>query len=193
MAKKSQSITELLDDLNDNIKGDTVSIGDVFAAFGQRAYGPILFILALICFSPIGSIPGASIVTGTLIILTAVQYFFKSGEPWIPDFIRKRSVSANKAKDSLKMTKPYLKKIDNVFKPRLEVMTRPPVNYIAMAILIVLSITMFPLAFVPYGVTPSSAAILLISIALVTKDGCVMTLGLLGSLGALYAAWIWLM
>ncbi len=52
---------------------DEVSIGDVVEAFGNRSYGPVLLVLALIGISPIGGVPGIPAFLATVIALFAVQ------------------------------------------------------------------------------------------------------------------------
>jgi len=42
------------------------SVGDLLHVFGRRAYGPVLFVIGLIALSPLGAIPGASVVCATL-------------------------------------------------------------------------------------------------------------------------------
>ena len=79
-----ESLTGLLDQLIGQTDGDQVTLGDLLDAFDSRSYGPLLLVPAFIAASPIGGIPGMSIVTGTLIILIAGQMLITTRRPWLP-------------------------------------------------------------------------------------------------------------
>ena len=188
MSNNTQSIKRLFDSLFDELDDNKkASIEDIFNAFGDRAYGPFLFILSVITISPISSIPGVSIILGALIILIAGQYFFKDGAPWIPKKLKHMEISADKAEAKLDAVSDYLEKLDRFIYPRLKRACGKTMRSIAMIIVIGLGVSMFPLAAVPWGVMLPGFAILFISLAIVARDGLLMICGLLVSIGALYA------
>ena len=54
MGSDSHGVNEILDRLHDTAEGEQkVSIGDIVDALGERGYGPLLFVPALIDISPI--------------------------------------------------------------------------------------------------------------------------------------------
>ena len=191
MADQNMSISEVLDTLHDTTCGSKTSIDDVLKAFGRRAYGPILFVIGVISVSPVGSIPGASILFGSLIVILMVQYIVRDAAPWVPGWIRQRSVASDKAQAAVDKAKPYVERLERIVHPRWHSLTRPPWTYVAALICIGLALTMYPLALVPWGVLPPSFAIAVLGLGMMTKDGLLIAIGLVASVAALTVA-IWL-
>lgn len=73
--------------------GDT-TVGAVIAKFGRTAFATCLLVPSLVLASPLSGIPFASTVLGALICLIAAQAAFGAGAIWLPDAIKRRSVSA---------------------------------------------------------------------------------------------------
>lgn len=165
--------------------GDEVSVGEMIAGIGQRAFGPLLLVFALIALSPIGSIPGASVLFGTLIILVAGQMLIGRRSPWFPKRLTRISVGRNKMRASMARIGPYLGKIDKVLKPRWRAILRPPSPRIVAALCIVLAALMYPLALVPWGVVAPALAIVVLSLGLTSHDGVLLAAGFVLSAAAL--------
>jgi hypothetical protein len=62
-------LATVLEQIREATSGDSVSFGEFIDALGQRAYGPMMLVPAIIAVAPTGAIPGMSVVTGTLIFL----------------------------------------------------------------------------------------------------------------------------
>ncbi|MEM8755919.1 MAG: exopolysaccharide biosynthesis protein, partial [Pseudomonadota bacterium] len=78
-----ESIHEVVDRTMETAENEEkLQVGDLLDSFGSRAFGPLFFILGAIPASPIGSIPGASIVIGALLLLLAAQMIFTDDAPW---------------------------------------------------------------------------------------------------------------
>ena len=89
---RTGSITATLHALKRAAQSDRVSLGTLIDQLGQRTYGPLLFTIGLIAMSPIGAIPGASVVCATVIVLLAVQMSFGNRAPWVPGMLRRLEV-----------------------------------------------------------------------------------------------------
>jgi len=182
---ENQGISDILDKLGKASDGERVSVEDVFAAFGRRSYGPILFVIGILSASPLGSIPGASIVFGSLTIVLMGQFLVRSGTPWIPDWIEHRSVGAKRFRSALEKIRPTLGRIDKVIGPRMTALAQPPWSKALAVLAIVLALTMYPLALVPWGVLPPSLALALIGLGLAAGDGLLLLLAWGASLASL--------
>lgn len=183
---KAESIGDILSKLRDTAsEEDRLSIDDVLSAFGRKAYGPLIVLIGLISLSPIGSIPGASIGIAVLLILLMVQFIFVDKAPWIPDWIRDRSVESDRAQSSIEKVEPYAEWLEKFLKPRLEKFVESPWNIIAGIMVLVLALTLLPLALIPWGVAPPSLVIAIIGLALVTHDGQAMLIAFFGGLASL--------
>ncbi len=97
-----ETLSDLLDHFVEATEGqDKVAISDLLDSLSSRSHGPMLLLPAIIAISPIGMIPGMSIVTGTLIILIATQMMFFTNRPWIPNRIACFEFTRNNSKLAL--------------------------------------------------------------------------------------------
>lgn len=67
-----------------------VSIGDIFEALGDRAFGALILIFALPNIVP--TPPGTSAITGAPLVFLAAQLML-GWQPWLPGWITKRSLA----------------------------------------------------------------------------------------------------
>ncbi|MEM6438967.1 MAG: exopolysaccharide biosynthesis protein [Pseudomonadota bacterium] len=155
---------------------DQVSVGDLISTFGNRVYGPVIFVVGLLAFSPLGAIPGASILFATLIILLAVQYAVAGGEPWLPEALRKREVSGERATKAMEKTRPYAKKVEFLFSERAVHLASAPWTWLWAAVMVVLAVTMYPLALVPGGVAAPALALAIMGLAMTARDGIALAI-----------------
>lgn len=183
--EKALSLSEIAGRMSNASDGGDVSVKDMISAIGQRAFGPLLLVFALIALSPIGAIPGASAVLGAVIILIAVQVLFGRNSPWFPSRLTRISVDSGKVQESVNKIDPYLRKIDKFLRPRWRFMLAPPAPRIVALLCIVLAALMYPLALVPWGVLAPALAITVLSVGLTSHDGIVLAVGSAIAAGAL--------
>lgn len=181
----NDGLADIVDQL-DNVDSDSdqkTTVGDIVNSFGGRAYAPLIIIPAVIALFPItGGIPGMSIFTATVIILVTVQMLVTQGTIWLPEFIRQREISKKRLSDLSEKWQGRLRWVDRWFQKRMVFLTESPFNSVLAILCIVLSLTMYPLAFVPMGAAPPSFAIMLIGLSLLTKDGLLAIIGSVSTL-----------
>lgn len=158
--------------------GGRVSVGKFIAAIGQRAFGPLLLVFGLIALSPICTIPGASIVTGLLIILIAIQMLIGRQTPWFPGRLTRISVESEAARSAVGRVKPYLVEADKLISRRWQELLKPLSVKLAAFVCLILAATMFPLAVVPGGAAVPALAIIVLSLGISSHDGVVLSIGL---------------
>jgi hypothetical protein len=174
-------LADVVDRLLDKIDGDTVSVGDIIDAFEDRSIGALCTIVGLIAASPlVGAIPGMSIITGALVLLSAGQYVFGRNQPWIPETLRTRSIDREKLESGVKKARPWAEWIDSFIKPRLSWLVGSRIQRRIIAIFMcLLALVMFPLALVPWGILPPALGIVVFGIALLGRDGAFAAAGYL--------------
>lgn len=183
-------LEDLLDFLLESTEGkQAVTIGDLIEALDSRSFGPLLLVPALISISPIGMIPGASVVTGTLIILIAVQMLFSSGTLWIPSRLRDFSFSREKLEKGANQARRWLKPVDRLLRPRWTWFADAPFIYPLAMLCILLALSFYPLALVPFGVLLPGAAVTLFALGLTARDGILIATGLTGTAAAGWLVW----
>ena len=176
-AASSQSLTDVLDTLSDQGGNDRVTLGDLLRAFGRRAYGPLLLIPALVAVAPTGAIPGMSIVTGTLIAVVALQLLLGRDAPWLPPRLLRISFSRNLLNRSISRIRPIARWTETFIRPRLTRAIAAPFPQIAAVICILLAVSMYPLALVPFAVAVPGTAVCLIGLGLTSHDGALILVG----------------
>lgn len=164
--------------LEDEARQDSVSVGDMMRAAGRASYAPLLLLLALITITPVGSIPGASILTGIILLLLGGQMLAGRGSPWMPGWIERRSVKGRRVRNALDKSDGFIRRVDRLPRPRLRRLTEDGWTRTVAAGVIAMGLLMFPLAFVPWGVLAPAIALLVVSLGLMGDDGLLTALGL---------------
>ena len=172
------TLSDLLDHFVDATEGkDEVAISDLLNSLNSRSHGPMLLFPAIIAISPIGMIPGMSIVTGSLIIMIAAQMMFFSDRPWIPSRLADFKFSRDKLKNGVEKTNPWVKRFEKVVTTRFEFLASGIMIYPIAIICILLAISFYPLAFVPLGVLAPGFAVTMFALGLTARDGLLIVLG----------------
>jgi len=164
--------------------GGTISLAEVFAALDRRAYGPLVFVVGVIALSPLGAIPGASVVCAGVVILLALQMSLRRGPPWTPDLFHRIRADSGRAERALDRVEPYLKKVERLTRARWQWLFKPPGLHAVTAALCGLAVLMLPLALVPWGVMPVAFAITAIGLGLLTRDGILVSMGIAAAIAA---------
>ncbi len=169
---------DIIDDIVADARDGELTLGDVLDDLGDRSYGPLFFILGLIILLPIGAVPGVPIVLGGVLVILAVQFVFGLKHPWMPDRFRHLSVTAEKAQAARQRAAPFLRAVDRVVDTRVVWIVSRPMRVFAAVSIILLSLTMIPLEFVPFGVAVPAAAVSAFGLAIVARDGVLMMVAL---------------
>lgn len=165
---------------------ETTTLGDLLHAFGQRAYGPVLFAIGLVALSPLGAVPGASIVCATLVVVLAVQMSLRPGAPWIPHRLYAVQVDGAQARRAIEWSEPHVRKLTVLTRPRWQALLDGLAVHSVVVALCLLALLMYPLALVPWGVIPCAIGISAIGLGLLSRDGLFILAGmaLAGAAGA---------
>ncbi len=184
-----QNLEDLLDCMLEETDGDKITLNDLMSTVESRSFGPLLLLPSFVALSPLGAIPGMSVITGTMIILIAAQLLLNRDHPWLPSKLMSISFDREKLDNGTSKVRPWAKWIDKWLAKRWTILTKAPFSQIVAAMAIVLALTFYPLALVPWGVAIPSGAIVLFSLGLTSRDGLFVLTGLLISCLALYATY----
>lgn len=160
---------------------DGLSLGRVIDAFGGRAYGSLLFVTGLAALSPLGAIPGASILCASIVVLLALQMSLRPRAPWIPKLLRRVEVSGDRARSAIEWIEPYVARTAALTRPRFNLLLDGVATHVVTGALLLLAASMYPLAVVPLGVMPSAIGITAIGIGLVSRDGLFILVGIMST------------
>lgn len=182
-AEGHKSASAVLRSVIDNARSDTISIGEIMHAFGERAFGFVLILFSLPNCVP--APPGIAGIVGTPVLIFGIQMLLGHKHPWLPGFIRRRTVSVSKFKRLIDIAEPKLQKLESYCRPRLTQLFSPLGDRVVglFALLAALSVL------IPFPGTnfPPSIALVIVSIAVMEEDGYLLLGGyLIGLAGLAY-------
>jgi hypothetical protein len=148
-----------------------ISLRDLRDAIGRRAFAPLLLLVSLIGFTPLGGIPGVPTALALFIILFAGQVALSRRHLWAPAFVLDRQVEKRKLQKSARALKPFARWVDKVIRPRLTFLTEPPWSAAIAVTCVLLALTVPPFELVPFIDLPLWAAMVAFSLALFAHDG----------------------
>jgi len=181
-------IRDLIDDLKDIGEGDTVTLGEIMQQLQGRSLGVLLTMVALLNLIPfIGVLPGIPAITGTVLIVIAVQSLFSGRSSiWLPEKWASMEFSRKKLENGLDRIKPWFVWLDRVVSSRFKWLVS---RYAAAICPVFLALMFFPLSFIPWGVDVPAIAVLLLGLSLIGRDGVIAVLGYAFSLFSLWFVW----
>ncbi len=185
-----QSLQSMLDHFVDTTEGEEkVTVGRLLDSLSSRSHGPMLLAPAIIAISPLGMIPGMSMVTGTLIMVIAVQMILFSDRPWIPRRLADFEFSRDKLKQAVSQLRPWISWFEQAIHHRLGFLASGVMVYPIAGLCILLAATFYPLAVVPLGVVVPGGAIALFGLGLTAEDGLLILIGFLLAAVAGFLLW----
>ncbi|WOI52301.1 exopolysaccharide biosynthesis protein [Parvularcula sp. LCG005] len=179
-------LEDILDEAVHASDGDKTSIGDLLDSFGSRSIGPILVLIGLmVMIPPIGAVPGVPAVLGVVVVLFTLQFVFGRDHIWLPQRVEKVSIKTERLRKAQDKAQPVLARLDHLFTSRLGQFTGPVSERAAAIVATLLGLFMIPLELIPAAVSAPGLGLLFFGIGLMAKDGLMMLLGYVFSIGTL--------
>lgn len=191
-AAQAQDFKDLIDELDEAAasNGAKVSVDEILGAIGRRSFGPLLLIAGLLGMSPVGGIPTVPSIIALIVLLIAGQMLIGRETIWLPKFLLKLSVKADKLQKSARFARKPAKVVDKVVRPRLAFMTSPLAERLVALVLVVVAAATPPLELLPFVAFFPSLAIVAFGLGLVARDGLMILLSLLIAAGIFgFAGW----
>lgn len=171
-------ISRRLYQLAEDAEGDTTSLDWILTQLHERAFGLFLLVLALPCCIPF--LYGIPQIVALPLMFVSAQILFGRTSPWLPERLGAREVSKASLQNLADRARPWLEKIEALSRPRLGVLTRPPLDRIVGIALVLFSASI--LVPLPGTNTVPGFAVVLVSMGLLQRDGILVLLGsLLGT------------
>lgn len=159
-----------------------LTITETLRLMGKSGFGFVILLLALPAMIPI---PGPfGMLFGSTLAIVSLQMVFGLKSLWLPSFIGNRRISAKAFSALERHASPLVRRIEHVVQPgRMKAFAAARVAYI-------LALPVFCLAVavalpIPFGNIAPVAALCVIAIGLIERDGLVVLLGLAMTLVAL--------
>jgi len=172
----------ILRHLADKHEAETISIGQMTEAFGERAFGILMIVFCLPNMVPV---PAIGALFGIPLLLIALQMALGRPKPWLPRVIENRSIQHASLVKMVNVVEPRMRRVEEALKPRWIFLFSPIMDKAigVLAMLCAISI-IIPL---PGSNFPPAIALILISLAVTQEDGLYLCLGaLIGIAGVTY-------
>ncbi|WP_042252772.1 exopolysaccharide biosynthesis protein [Paracoccus sp. PAMC 22219] len=151
-----------------------ISVGQLILALGDRGLIGLLLILAFANVIP--NPPGTSAVLGLPMLYLSWQ-MMRGGMPWLPQFLAARSFDIDHFRTVVARAMPYLNRVERLLRPRIPTLSTPVAFRLLGAVCLLLSIVLvLP---IPFGNLLPAAAIAIIALGALERDGVWITGGVL--------------
>lgn len=183
------TLTELLETLETSGEGERLTMGEVLSVVGERGFGPLVMILALIAALPTGAVPGVPSICGISIALVSAQLVFGKHYPWLPARLTRVSIDRKRYAQVADRITPWTQRVDRLVRPRLALFTHDVAARVIGLVCVALGLCMIPLEILPFAAAAPAAGIACMGMGLAGKDGFWVLLGLLpAGLGVYFVA-----
>lgn len=158
---------------------DNVNVGYLVKQLGQRSFGGIIIILALL-----GLIPGVSILAGFAIVALGLQLLLGLTLPRLPSILTNRNLDSTLVRSVGYKVVTQVEKLERQARPRWLTLSR---HHLTMRLigLVTVGLGMVVLLPLPFTQLLPAVALLLISIGQLERDGMAISIGLILSTVAL--------
>ena len=162
----------------------TISVGEFLTMLGDRAFYLAILIFSLPNSLPIPGIPGVSTVTGLPITFIAFQLMLGRDVIWLPVKIAEKSFNKETLAKLLSKTLPGVIWLEKFLRPRWPAMTGVRAERTIGAVFVVLSLIIaLP---IPGGNFLPGVAMSLIALAMLEKDGAMLSGALIFAAGSVF-------
>lgn len=168
--------------------GEQLTLDEMVDAFGERALGAVLILIALLSLLPWP--PGGKVVFSLPLLLIASELTLQRETLWLPGWLLRRSVSRQGYARGLSRVIGAVRFVENLSRPRLPFLTGPFAKMVIGLICLFLAIMLaFP---VPFGDMLPAVTIIIFGFAVMQRDGLAVIAGLIGTLVCIgYLALVW--
>lgn len=156
-----------------------VTIECMLQATGERSVGALLLVPGLLVLSPLSGIPGLPSVFAVMVVLIAGQLLIGRRHFWLPQWLLQRTASRSKYDRALAFLRRPAAFVDRLLRPRLKFLTRGLAVRANALLCILIAATMPPLEIIPFGNTTAGAALSILGVGMMARDGLMVLVAIL--------------
>ena len=157
-----------------------VTLGWLLGGLGDRSFGVVLLLLALL-----GLLPGVSAVAGLLLTIPAFQMVLGRPVPVLPRRVAAHRFEAKRLARAVLRVVPVLRWLERFIRPRWATPFETTKRAVGGVVLLLAASLLVP---VPLSNVPPALAIVLIAFAYLEEDGMLLAIALAAALVLLGAA-----
>lgn len=171
-----RAVVDKLDTLTEQHE---VSVQDIVSAFGEASFLPLMMIPAVLVVSPLSGIPLFSSLCGITIGLIAIQMVARRSHVGLPGFVMRRKIKGEKLHSATRRLRSFADWIDRHARKRLSIFLYYPFLLVPQLLCVVCGFSMPFLELLPFSSSLLGAAVCLMAVGFLVRDG----LYILGGLG----------
>src|SRR5690606_2332047 len=184
----SDVLERLGQDRPDQGESDKLSLREMVEAFGERGFGAVILMLALMALFPWP--PGGKAVFSVPIILIAAELALQRDRVWLPRWLLKLSVSRAAYRTAVEKVLPRLRRVERLTRPRWPALTGEAAD-IGIGVICILLALMMALP-VPFGDALPGLTLALFGLGIIQRDGAFILAGMFGTaVCGVYLALVW--
>ncbi|WP_406721376.1 exopolysaccharide biosynthesis protein [Thioclava litoralis] len=157
---------------------DEIRIEDVLGSLGGASFVPVLLVPALFVVSPLSGIPLFSSACGILIALISAQMLLGRDHLWLPRLLTRRHIAGDKLRKATGKLQGIARWMDLHTKERLRLFTHRPFRWVTQGACLLCGAAMPFLELVPFSSSILGAAVTLLALSLLVRDGLIALFGL---------------
>jgi hypothetical protein len=155
------------------VRRKTVAVSDVLEAFGDRAFGALMFVFAAPLALPMP--PGASAILGAPLLFITAQWMVGRKTLWLPRIVTERTMSRSDFATMLEKVTPFLTWLESHLRRRLSFLYGPVFDRLTGLMCLILAFIVFlP---IPFGNMLPSFALAVFGLGLAERDGVAALVG----------------
>jgi hypothetical protein len=178
-------VSVLLADLARDWPTETLTLGDLAAALGQRGFGVLIVIFALPNLLPF-YLPGLSTVAGLPMMVVAAQLAAGRHRPALPGFVARRRLRRDTLRQVTARAMPWLLRVERMVRPRPSALTSATgERVVGLWVMLLGLVIILP---TPLTNGPPALACLIMAMGVMENDTATITIGaVLGLVGAAFS------
>lgn len=188
MTSKQIPASQLLQELSDEYKDTKViSLRDINERLSERGFAILMILFAFPMAIPLPYPPGFTTILGMPLLVFSIQMIRGLGKPSLPQWIAQKNITTSHLVFAVEKSKRFFLWIEKLLHPRFSYMSSENGERIIGIVSLCCSIAIvLPILF---GNAIPSAAIMIMALGLLNKDGIVIILGIItGIIGVIIAA-----
>lgn len=172
LSDRHQPLSEVLQEIAES-PSERITVNELSGRFGGRALGALLLVFGILCLLPLP--PGGTTLFGLPVLLLAPQLMLGAEAPWLPSRVRHRAIELDALRANLPRVAGGLRRVEAVSRPRLTFLFgglgQRLIGFVCTLLALVLILP------IPLGNMLPAAAVCLLSLSLIQRDGVLALLG----------------
>lgn len=187
MAASPSSLVDVLDRIEQAAKGGkAVTFDAVLDAIGRRSFGPLLVVAGLVILAPVvGDVPGMPTAVAVFVALVAGQIVVGRQHLWLPEFLLRRSLPADKLRKPLQWFRRPARVTDRLFRRRLPMLVGELTTRMIAGVCLLVSVVIPALELIPFSANAAGIVLLTFGVAIVVRDGLMVIVGAVATVATL--------